>query len=106
MEWNRSLAKLRDELARRFDDTDEIARLIDDAGLPRYRIKLSGASVDVWHSALKIAEVGQLAELQRVVEIETQDVRWADLFVACISGAVLAEERPPGPPKNADGGFK
>ena len=87
--WNKSCALLRDKLAGRFDDADDISRIVDDAGIPRERLRLNGTPVNAWHDILRIAaQLRRIRELERVVASETDgDARLAELFSACFPNA-------------------
>src|SRR5438034_296132 len=100
MGWSPALSQLRDILAELFHSEDRIGMILDEAGVPRARVRLSVAPLDAWHNALLEADRGRL--VKAIIEAAIRHYRShqrlkeaADLYHRSILTAAGGAEQPP-----------
>ena len=67
MAWHPSLAALRDTLAQLSPRREEAELIVDDAGIPRERVRFSEQADVNWHEILRVAE--RLSRLPALLDV-------------------------------------
>lgn len=89
MAWHPALAALRDVLAQMSPRRDEAEIIVDDAGIPRERVRFSDQADVNWHEIVKVAErLSRLPALLDVVLIRYPGVPALTSAVDACRGAV------------------